>query len=98
MSIVHQENVVHFTSLCDVVEQGIGNLDADWGPLNRMVDDLNGGDDKDYSPETWEQQLNLLSVSGLVAKMKQWGVSEPTLQAFQKKLEEYRNPWVALSL
>lgn len=101
---IHNERVVHFSSLMEVVEDELrtssGNLEnpVDWANLNEMETALNDGSDGDYSPETWEQQLTLLSEVGLLEKMKTYGVAETTIAGVQQKLNELGHPWIALSL
>jgi hypothetical protein len=90
------EKVIDLSNLLGYVEDDRGTLN--WGPLNDMEQALNSGADKDYSPETWEQQFNLLSAAGLVAKMQEYGVDPEDVEAIKQKLARFENPWVAVSL
>lgn len=104
---VRNERVVHLSSLMETVEDELRNAggsaypDAsavDWESMNMMEEALSSGEDKDYSPETWEEQLTLLSANGLVQKMKAFGVNETTIAGVTKALAENGNPWIAMSL
>jgi asparagine N-glycosylation enzyme membrane subunit Stt3 len=104
---IHNERVVHFSSLMETVEDELRNAPGsaypenpavDWANLNEMESALNDGSDHDYSPETWEQQLTLLSETGLLMKMKDYGVAETTIAGVRRKLEELGHPWIAPAL
>lgn len=91
MTTIQTERVVALTDLLLEVENAPDDVES-------FFEAMMSGEDGDYSPETWEQQLNLLSHSGFIEKLGMYVNDDDFVKVLDDLLKSLGSPWVAISL